>query len=66
MKLKFNVAQGSAVFTYKDDNATLQKALDLLGRDDVLSITVTKQTPAQYLKTVRALNDRGGGGAGNG
>lgn len=57
MKIKFNVAQGSAVFTYKNDNATLAEALDLVQRDEVLSISISKQTPAQYLKTQRALND---------
>lgn len=57
MKIKFNVAQGSAVFSYKNDDATMEEAVDLLKRDEVISLSVTKQTPTQYLKTQRALND---------
>lgn len=58
MKIKFDVAQGSAVIGYKNDNATLEQALDLLQRDEVISISVTKQTPKQYFKTCRALNEQ--------
>ena len=58
MKVKFNYADGSAVYTYTNDDATLQHAVDLLKDPNVISITVTKQTPTQYLKTQRALNER--------
>jgi hypothetical protein len=56
MKIKFNYAQGSVVATYKNDNATLQQAEEMLHDPSVISITVTKQTAAQYLKGQRALN----------
>lgn len=65
MKIKFNVALGGAVLSYKDD-VTLQQAVDLLQRDEVISITITKQTPAQYLKTVRPINEAAIGGGGDG
>lgn len=57
MKIKFNVAQGGAVISYKNDHATLLEAQDLLQRDEVISISVVKQTPAQYLKGQPALNE---------
>lgn len=57
MKIKFNVAQGCMVKHYENNYATLQEALELLQREEVIGIIVTKQTPSQYLKTVSALND---------
>lgn len=50
MKVKFNVGKGCAVISYQNNHATIEQAIDLLKRDEVISITVTKQTPAQYLK----------------
>lgn len=58
MKIKFNVVQGGVVFTMKNDNATLAEAARLLNDENVISITVTKQTPAQYLKKQRPINER--------
>ena len=58
MKLKLNYADGSTVYTYTCDDATLQYAVDLLKDPNVIYIAVTKQTPTQYLKTQRALNER--------
>lgn len=66
MKIKFNVALGGAVLSYKDDDVTLQQAVELLQQDEVISITVTKQTPAQYLKTVRAISEAALGGGEDG
>ena len=57
MKIKFNVADGSMVFTYKKDDATLEEAADLLRREEVIGLTVTKQTSAQYLKGRRGVNE---------
>ena len=57
MKVKFEVACGGAVFTYKKDDVGLAEAQELLCNPDVIRITVTKQTPAQYLKTVGAINE---------
>lgn len=57
MKIKFKVARGRAVVSFESKNATLQEAVDLLQREEVISISVTKQTPSQYLKTVPAFNE---------
>lgn len=50
MKIKFQYAQGKAVFDYKNDYGTLEEAVELLKNPDVIKITVTKMTPAQYFK----------------
>ena len=50
MKIKFQYASGKAVFDYKNDSATLEEAIDLLNNPNVIKITVTKMTPAQYFK----------------
>ena len=57
MKIKFKVGQGRAVFEYKKDNASLQEAVDILKNENVISISVVKQTSAQFLKSQRALNE---------
>ena len=57
MKIKFNFTRGSAVLSLKNNDATLAEAVELLQSDEVISISVVKQTPAQYLKTQRALNE---------
>ena len=57
MKIKFKVGQGRAVFEYKKDNASLQEAVDILKDENVISISVVKQTSAQFLKSQRALNE---------
>lgn len=57
MKAKFNVVCGRAVFSYKSDDITLNKAIELIRNPEVISITITKQTPAQYLKSQKALNE---------
>ena len=50
MKIKFQYAQGLAVLDYKNDSGTLEEAMELLKNPDVIEITVTKMTPAQYFK----------------
>lgn len=57
MKIKFKVARGRAVISFESKKATLREALDLLQREEVISISVTKQTPSQYLKTVPTFNE---------
>lgn len=52
MKIKFQYAEGKAVFDYKNDCATLEEAVELLKNPNVIKITVTKITPAQYFKKV--------------
>ncbi len=56
MKIKFQHAMGRAVVSYKNDDGTIEEAIDLLKNPDVISITVTKMTPAQYLQKAGALN----------
>lgn len=51
MKIKFDVGIGKAVFSYKNDNATMEEAVDLLKREEVIRLTITKQTPNEYLKS---------------
>lgn len=38
------------MFDYKNDYGTLEEAMELLKNPDVIKITVTKMTPAQYFK----------------
>lgn len=58
MKIKFQHATGRAVVSYKNDDGTIEEAIELLKNPDVISITVTKMTPAQYLKKAGALNGK--------
>lgn len=57
MKIKFKVADSRAVFEYVKNNASLEEAVDLLQRDEVISISVSKCTPTQYLKGQKAINE---------
>ena len=59
MKIRFKVARGRAIVEYKDDAATIDEVKDLLERDEVISLSVTKMTPAQYFKSLK-------GGTGHG
>jgi len=56
MKVKFQHAQGKAVITYKGDDVTMEEVLELLKNPNVITLTVTKETPAQYLKRVGPMN----------
>lgn len=57
LKIKFQHACGKAVISYKNDDGTLEEAVALLKNPEVISITITKQTPSQYLKKVGAMNE---------
>lgn len=57
LKLKFKVGSGGAVIEYKSDSAIIDRAVELLKDENVISISVVKQTPAQYLKEQRAINE---------
>ena len=57
MKIKFDVGVGKAVISYKNDNATIEDAIDLLKKEEVIRLTVTKQTLNKYLKSKRCLNE---------
>ena len=48
MKAKFKVAKGNCVTEYHGSNVTLEEAIDLLQREEVISISIVKQTPRQY------------------
>lgn len=58
IKLKFKVGLGNSVLEYKKDNATLEEVVKLAKDENVISISVVKQTPAQYLKNKRAWNEK--------
>jgi len=46
------------VSSYSNNNGTLEDALKLLQDENVISLSVVKQTPAQYLKSQRAINEK--------
>ena len=58
MKIKFQHASGCSIITYKNNYGTLEHAIELLKNPDVINITVTKMTPAQYLKKARAEREK--------
>ena len=53
MKVKFKVGQGNAVVEYNGEYKNLGQVIELLNDDNVISISVVKQTPAQYFKEKR-------------
>ena len=59
MKIKMQVVNGSAVYTMKDEEDTIKQVIALLKNPDVISITVTKQTPNEYFKSKRKENRYG-------
>lgn len=59
MKIKMQVANGSAVYTMKGEEDTIEQVIALLKNPDVISITVTKQTPNEYFKSKRKENGYG-------
>ena len=57
MKVKFQHAKGRAVVTYKGgDDVTIEEVMELLKNPEVITLTVTKETPAQYLKRIGPVN----------
>lgn len=59
MKIKMQVANGSAVYTMKGEEDTIEQVVALLKNPDVISITITKQTPNEYFKSQRRENAHG-------
>ena len=57
LKVRFKHARGRVVAEYKSDDSTLEEVIDLLKDDAVISLSVVKMTPAQYLRTQPAFND---------
>lgn len=45
------------MFDYKNDYGTLEEAMELLKNPDVIKITVTKMTLAQYFKKKEGAKD---------
>lgn len=43
--------------TYKGDDVTMEEVMELLKNPEVITLTVTKETPAQYLKRVGPVNN---------
>lgn len=56
MKIKMQVANGSAIYNMRGEEDAIEQVIELLKNPDVISITVTKQTPNEYFKTVRKEN----------
>lgn len=48
MKVKFKVAREYAVVDYSGNDVGIDEAVELLKRDEVISLSVVKQTPRQY------------------
>jgi len=59
MKIRFKVAKGRAIAEYKGDAATIDEVKELLERDEVISLSVTKMTPSQYFKSLKGGTDNG-------
>ena len=57
MKIKYKEARGLAIADFTQKDATLEEAVALLRSPNIISISVTRETPAQYMKHVCALND---------
>ena len=53
MKVKWKCAQGPAVVEYSAEITDMGEVLNILQDPAVISITVKKQTPAEYFKTLR-------------
>lgn len=47
MKVKFKVARGNCVIDYSGD-VDIDEVVELLKTDEVISLSITKQTPRQY------------------
>lgn len=56
MKVKFQHAEGKVVVTYKNNDITLEEVVELLKNPNVITLTVIKETPAQYLKRAGPVN----------
>lgn len=56
MKIKYKAGYGKAVMEFKQDNATLEEAIDRLNDPRVIQITVTKMTTNEYLKKAGPIN----------
>lgn len=53
MRIKMQVANGSAVYTMRGEEDAIEHVVDLLKNPDVISITVIKKTPTEYFKSLR-------------
>ena len=59
MRIKMQVANGSAVYTMKGEEDTIEQVVALLKNPDVISITITKQTPTEHFKSIRKEKTHG-------
>ena len=59
MRIKMQVANGSAVYTMKGEEDTIEQVIALLKNPDVISITITKQAPTEYFKSIRKEKTHG-------
>ena len=56
MKIKYKQTSGPVIAEFTQKDATLEEAVELLKSPNVISISVTKETPAQYMNRAPALN----------
>ena len=59
MRIKMQVANGSAVYTMKGEEDTIEQGVALLKNPDVISITITKQAPKEYFKSIKKEKPHG-------
>lgn len=57
MNVKFKVGAGKAVIEYSGKDQTLEEVIALIKDPAVISLTVVKETPKQYLKRVGPVNE---------
>jgi hypothetical protein len=49
-KVKFQLAQGNCVNTYECKNKSIDDIVEIIKNPNMISLSVVKMTPAQYLK----------------
>lgn len=59
MRIEMQVSNGSANFTTQNEQDTIEQVIALLKNPDVISITITKQTPTEYFKSIRKEKTHG-------
>jgi hypothetical protein len=55
-KIKFQLTQGSVVSTMEGEDVSLDEAIRILKDPNIISVTVTRMTPKEYLKTQTPVN----------
>jgi len=55
-KIKFQIAQGNFVNTYEGKNKSIEEIIEIIKDPDMISLSVIKMTPAQYLKSKKSVD----------